>query len=165
MLTIKNVKDGGVAYIFGAEYAGVAKALFPQFAQRLLGGAEDQPAVETSKTRLNDIYRKVERSLPDPNKETTTYTRLKGLSHEKAANEIITILYEKMGEAVPQQLRPFYTEVESRLGIQFSRLHKERLRAAKGHAGKYPYRKMDTILLHASREAVLEIAENYTFEG
>ncbi|WP_268259869.1 hypothetical protein [Bacillus velezensis] len=30
MLTIKNVKDGGVAYIFGAEYAGVA-ALFPQF--------------------------------------------------------------------------------------------------------------------------------------
>lgn len=161
MLTIKNVKDGGVAYIFGAEYAGVAKALFPQFAQRLLGAPNHQ--VDTPK--LSDIYEKVERAIEAPNKTATTNTRLNGLSHEKAASEIISSLYEKMGDTIPQQLRAFYTEVEARLGIQFSRLHKERVRAAKGSAGKYPYRKMDTILLHASREAVLEIADNFTFKG
>jgi len=163
MISIKNVKDGGVAYIFGAEYVDVAKALFPQFAQRLLG-VDEKPLVSKG-NELNGIRKRIERSLPSPQKTGASYNRLKGLSDEKAASELISILYEKIGKSDPVRLRPFYTEVESTLGVQFSRLHKQRLNAPKAQNGKYPYRKMDTILLHASREAVLEIAENYVFGG
>ncbi|WP_226569054.1 hypothetical protein [Bacillus stratosphericus] len=163
MISIKNVKDGGVAYIFGAEYTEIAKSLFPQFAQRLLD-VEEKPSVSGG-IELSDIRNRVEKALPTPRKADPTYNRLKGLSDEKAASELISILYEKIGKSDPVRLRPFYTEVESTLGVQFSRLHKQRLSAPKAQNGKYPHRKMDTILLHASREAVLEIAENYVFGG
>ncbi|HBU90279.1 MAG TPA: hypothetical protein DEB53_03575 [Bacillus pumilus] len=163
MISIKNVKDGGVAYIFGAEYVEVAKALFPQFAQRLLGVEDGSSIVKGSD--LLGVRERMERALPAPQVNIEKYTRLNGLTAEKASSELISILYDKLEKPSPGKLRPFYTDLEAVLGVQFTRLHNQRLSAPKAHNGKYPHRKMDTVLLHANREALLEFAENYVFGG
>ncbi|MGF0002843.1 hypothetical protein ACQRCG_04895 [Bacillus altitudinis] len=163
MISIKNVKDGGVAYIFGAEYVEVAKALFPQFAQRLLGVEDGASIVKGSD--LAGVRERIERALPAHQVNIEKYTRLNGLSAEKASSVLISILYDKLENPSPPKLKPFYTDLEAVLGVQFTRLHKQRLSAPKAHNGKYPHRKMDTVLLHANREALLEFAENYVFGG
>jgi hypothetical protein len=96
--------------------------------------------------------------------EITITPELKGLPDEKKANEILSILFEKIGHNHPSSLRPFYTELEIKFGKPLSMLHKERIEKVPNKGdGKYPYRKMDTVLLVFDYKEVYEFAKQYKF--
>ncbi|PRO41488.1 hypothetical protein [Bacillus sp. LLTC93] len=82
MISIKNVKDGGVAYVFGEEYADVAKVMFPRFAEKLLGG-EGVSLPEPKKQRtLVDIKNSINKPQSDARLCRSSKLTGKALHHE-----------------------------------------------------------------------------------
>jgi uncharacterized protein with von Willebrand factor type A (vWA) domain len=103
------------------------------------------------------------------NKTTQGYIvqKVNGLNSEKKSNEIIAMLMEKMTESNrhPQKLRSFYTDLERDCAKYLSDIHKRRTEGiTKGEVGKYPYRKMDTVLMELDEGYVFDFAKNYTFK-
>ncbi|WP_342439270.1 hypothetical protein NSS79_10355 [Paenibacillus sp. FSL L8-0436] len=87
-----------------------------------------------------------------------------GLLPQKAGDEIVAMLFDKMISKHPSRLRTFYTDLEREMCVQFSAQHKERIEGIKlCEEGKYPYRKIDTILMLADRESVFAFAKRYKF--
>jgi hypothetical protein len=61
MLSLKNVKNGGVAIVFGKEFAEEARMLFPAISAKVFGLDTLQLALpEKKETSLIDIKRKIE---------------------------------------------------------------------------------------------------------
>jgi hypothetical protein len=70
-----------------------------------------------------------------------------------------------MNKPVPAKLRVFYTDIERHCSKPFTKLHKERVTdLANNGDRKFPYRKIDTILIHADADYVFNFAKEYRFK-
>lgn len=86
------------------------------------------------------------------------------LEDEKVANEILATLFGNMPKPHPSRLRPFFTYIEQATGISLSGYHKERVANVPNKGdGKYPYRKIDSILMYVDKEFIFEEAKAYVF--
>lgn len=90
--------------------------------------------------------------------------KVRGLDVEKQSNEILATLFAKMPNPMPQKVRVFYTDLERDLGVALSQRHRERVEGNEGMVGKYPFRKMDSILLTVDSEEVFQYAKEYEFK-
>lgn len=89
---------------------------------------------------------------------------MSGLDLRKAANEIIALLFRKLPDSHPSRLRPFYTDLERESGVGLSEIHRKATdNITKAEDGKYPYRKMDTVLTVLDPEFVHKFAKAYRF--
>lgn len=87
------------------------------------------------------------------------------LSEEKTANEILATLFGNMQKPHPSRLRPFFTHLEQSAGVALSEFHRKRVEGLTNKGdGKYPYRKMDSILMKLDADYVYQEAKNYVFK-
>lgn len=91
--------------------------------------------------------------------------KVSGLGDEKKGNEIIATLLGKMISPHPSKLRSFYTDAERKFKKPLSELHKKRVENLTNRGdGKFPYRKIDTVLMTLDADEVFSFAKAYTFK-
>lgn len=89
-----------------------------------------------------------------------------GLESFKTGNEILSTLFEKLPTGTsPSRLRPFFTDLERETGIPLTQYHRDVMKAkkAKDGSGKYPYRKIDTVLKYLDPSYVHGYVKGYEF--
>jgi hypothetical protein len=104
--------------------------------------------------------------LPEKVDDHPVAEKVEGLESEKAGSEVNTILFAKMpGVKIATKLSGFYTDLERKSGKPLSRLHKQRTSGISSSERKrYPYRKIDTILMELEADYVYEYAKSYVFK-
>lgn len=123
----------------------------------------------TEESLITKIVEQVVHSLGNPSQligrkgisEEYTVDSVENLCDEKTANEILATLFDRMPSPHPSRLRPFFTHLEQVTGEPLSAYHKERVKRLHNNGdGKFPYRKMDSILLKLDAEYVFKEAKN-----
>lgn len=103
----------------------------------------------------------------EPHDTTHNYTvsNVNNLSDKKTADEILATLFGNMPKPHGSRLRPFYTYLEQVTAAPISKFHGERVSPIpnKGDS-KYPYRKMDSVLMLLDPSVVFEEAKKYEFK-
>ncbi|WP_440097357.1 hypothetical protein [Bacillus paralicheniformis] len=152
MLTIKNVKDGGVAYIFGAEYAGVAKAMFPRFAEKLLGGEESAALPEPKKQRtLADVKNAVDKTQSD-----TRLCRSSKLTGKALHREISQVMFRAetlFGLSRRKVWGELYEKLRQETGVDPKNVKRSTTRGIQGGPSK-----LSTYLKDGYGQRLVEIA-------
>lgn len=159
---------GGIQQMINAEMSNVVRdeirplreltmAVMVQFqeATEMIKALTTQLSIVTNKDSIPQLEMKP--SLPVAQK-------ISGLGLEKAGSEVLATLFDKMINEHPAKLRPFYTDLERDSGVGITALHKGRTSDIRsGEVGKYPYRKVDTVLLVLEADYVFKYAKSYKF--
>lgn len=180
MISFKKLKSKKWAFIFDDEV--LAKQLYPMVSYAALNGGVVQFPVSgvsaSDSESLCQLTKRVERErergklslfpnlrLANPDDKHYYARSLEGLSPEKQASELISILMAEGNLKSTAQLRPFYTDVERTLRVELSRIHKERvLKINVSERGKPPFRKMDTLLMLVDVDGLYSYVKQYKFE-
>ncbi|WP_077297358.1 hypothetical protein [Virgibacillus pantothenticus] len=92
-------------------------------------------------------------------------SNVNNLSDKKTADEILATLFGNMPKQHASRLRPFYTYLEQITSAPLSKFHEERVAHLPNRGdSKYPYRKMDSILMVLDPTLVFEEAKKYEFK-
>lgn len=167
MITVKELKGNRVAIILGEGYKELALQVVNKVTSYMVGVEKEKEDTFADIVRRVECAEKPRLSLNTAALPPKIYTahRIDGLGEEKAASEVLSVLYDKMIVKNTAQLRVFYTDLEREMGVGLSEIHKNRLKCVdKNEAKRYPYRKIDTVLQTLGKERVYTYAKNYEFK-
>lgn len=168
---VQELNSGGIAVIFGERDrdAGYELAVAYLASKTVKGQQRISPIVSEG---LASVRRRVENTIGNSDSEikltlnTPVVSKLGGLTAEKVADEISSMIFNKIeqkyGRAIPVYFRPFYTELEAVSGKEISKIHKVRTKGE--NVRDYPFRKMDTAIRELSADYVFEFAKRYEFK-
>lgn len=153
MLSLKNVKDGGVAIVFGKEFADDARMMFTAISAKLFGQTPVEYALlEAPKEKtLADVKKKVEGNstprlrlnLEEPVKVTRA-SRIKNMNQTELRQEIARVMYsieETHGVHKRKLYYELYEQFRQAAGIDIKTIKQTR-----SNKGKGGLTKLDTLV-------------------
>ncbi|PFP30196.1 hypothetical protein COJ96_05640 [Bacillus sp. AFS073361] len=128
MLSLKNVKNGGVAIVFGKEFAEEARMLFPAISAKIFGFEKLTALPEKKESSLLEIKQKVEGcGLPKPS------VQLSIEKLEPSKPDFSVYVKQYVDEESKQMLayKRIYAEIYARTGLKVNEEKKKMIAARK----------------------------------
>jgi hypothetical protein len=163
MLSLKNVKNGGVAIIFGKEFAEEARMLFPAISAKVFGIDMPQSLPERKEPSLLEIKQKVEGGVEPKNVQL----KIEKLAVSKPDFSVYVKQY--IDEESKQMLayKRIYAEIYARTGLKVNAekkiLNDQRKKKPHGTRGPILWAS-DVIRLKGLNDLALEIAKQVVKE-
>jgi hypothetical protein len=164
MLSLKNVKNGGVAIVFGKEFAEEARMLFPAISAKIFGVDMSKALPERKEASLLEIKKKVEGC-----DETSQNVQLKieklAVSKPDFSVYVKQYIYEESKQMLAY--KRIYAEIYARTGLKVNAekkiLNDQRKKKPHGTRGPIIWAS-DVIRLKGLNDLALEIAKQVVKE-